>query len=49
MDKTNFEGLDNSKKMLGGPASLSRAMPIVGNIDFPPSTWDSGFRRWAII
>lgn len=35
------------KKMLGGPMSISRAMLIVGNIEFPPSLWDSGFRRWA--
>ena len=35
------------KKTLEGPSTLSRAMPIVGNIEFPPSIWDSGFRRWA--
>lgn len=22
-------------------------MPIVGNIDFLPSVWDSGFKIWA--
>lgn len=35
------------KKMLRGPAPISKAMLIVGNIDFPPSLWDSGFRGWA--
>ncbi len=35
------------KKMFGGPESISRAMPIVGNIDFLPSVWDSGFKIWA--
>ena len=35
------------KKMLRGPETISRAMLIVGNIEFPPSVWDSGFRRWA--
>lgn len=35
------------RKMLGGPETISRAMLIVGNIDFPPSLWDPGFRRWA--
>lgn len=35
------------KKMLNDIGSISRAMPIVGNIDFPPSTWDHGFRGWA--
>lgn len=35
------------KKMLGGPVSISKVMPMVGNIDFPSSTWDSGFRKWA--
>lgn len=35
------------RKMLGGPQSISRAMLIVGNIEFPPSVWDSGFRRWG--
>ena len=35
------------KKRLVGPESISRAMLIVGNIEFPPSRWDMGFRRWA--
>lgn len=35
------------KKMFGDSGSISRAMPIVGNIDFPPSVSDHGFRRWA--
>lgn len=35
------------KKMFGGPESISRAMPIVGNNDFLPSMWDSGFKIWA--
>lgn len=35
------------KKMLRDTGSVSRAMPIVGNIDFPPSTGDQGFKRWA--
>ena len=35
------------RKKLGGPLSVSRAMPIVGNMEFPPSVWDTGFRRWA--
>lgn len=35
------------RKKLGGPLSVSRAMPIMGNMEFPPSVWDSGFRRWA--
>ncbi len=33
--------------MLRGPESISRAMLIVENVEFPPSLWDSGFRRWA--
>lgn len=33
--------------MFGGPDSISRAMPIVGNIEFLPSVWDGGFRIWA--
>ena len=32
------------KKMLMGPESILRAMLIVGNIEFPPSVWDGGFR-----
>lgn len=26
--------------------SLSRAIPVAGNIDFLPSMWDSGFKIW---
>merc|ERR1712002_683721 len=35
------------KKMLRGPQSISRAMLIVGNTEFSPSMWDSGFKKWA--
>lgn len=36
------------RKMLGVPGSISRATGIVvGNTEFPPFTWDSGFRGWA--
>lgn len=35
------------KKFFGVPESISRAMPIVGNIEFLPSIWDRGFRTWA--
>ena len=35
------------KKVIRGPGSISRAMPIVGNIDFSPSISDNGFKRWA--
>lgn len=35
------------KKMLKDTGSITRAMPIVGNPDFPPSMCDYGFRRWA--
>ena len=48
MDKTHVKSqLTCVKKRLGGPESISRAMLIVGNIEFPPSRWDMGFRRWA--
>lgn len=36
------------KKMLNDVGTISRAMPIVGNVDFPPSMCDHGFRRWAV-
>lgn len=35
------------QRHLKGKASLSRAMPIVGNIEFLPSLVDIVFRRWA--
>ncbi len=35
------------KKMFKDNGSISRAMPIVGNIDFPPLVSDHGFRKWA--
>lgn len=35
------------KKMLKDTGSISRAMPIVGNLEFPPSISDQGFKRWA--
>ncbi len=35
------------KKSVRIPESISRAMPILGNLEFPPSVWDSGFQRWA--
>ncbi|KAF3846979.1 hypothetical protein F7725_004057, partial [Dissostichus mawsoni] len=35
------------KKMFRSPESISRAMPILGNIEFPPSVRDGGFKRWA--
>ncbi len=36
------------KKMLKDVGTISRAMPIVGNVDFLPSMCDHGFRRWAV-
>lgn len=33
--------------MFRGLESIFRAMPIVGNIEFLQSMWDSGFRTWA--
>lgn len=37
---------DVVRKKLEGPMNLSRAMSIAGNIEFQPSIWDSGFKRW---
>lgn len=35
------------KTMLRVPEWLARVIPMVGIIEFPPSSWDGGFRRWA--
>lgn len=47
MDKAHFAGMGNGQGETGGALSLSRAMSVVGNIDFLPSMWESGFRHWA--
>ena len=35
------------QKQLKGGVALSRAMPIVGNVEFLPSIWDNAYKRWA--
>ncbi|KAM7369499.1 hypothetical protein PAMP_000739 [Pampus punctatissimus] len=35
------------QKQLKGVVTLSRAMPIAGNVEFLPSVYDRAFKRWA--
>ena len=38
---------NNVQKQLKGSIAFSRAMPILGNIDFLPSLMDLAYRRWG--
>ena len=35
------------QKQLKGAVTLSRAMPIAGNIEFLPSMYDRAYKQWA--
>ena len=45
--KNTLKIWDSVQKQLKGRVALSRAMPIIGNIEFIPSIWDGAYKRWA--
>ena len=45
--KNTLKVWNNVQKQLKGSVALSRAMPILGNIEFLPSLVDNTYRRWA--